>query len=356
MPDLTIRVVDKSLEELLRTTEDFPAAAIELSVGYVSASGVLLLRPIFKSAQSIRAVVGLAPLNRLSAFQRLRDFGAEVYVYVADTNTIFHPKIYFGTANAKAWAMVGSANLTQNGLLANIERNLFITGQRHTEPFISLETQIAAFREQAYPFDAAMEQTLREIERSLGTNPPEGEYKRRLIAHGIKPKKKAGYAIPQEAQQVALDTLMEFARNTRLEYAYQMLLLLVLLRYSDEHGLFSVRETADRFSAFYRLRQEAGLPREKRYAGPRRAIVDNADVSRSEIENMLKVSPFPRFERQGLLDISEDSQSFIVNAALLATLSPANKQALRVLAIKRLAAHFGEDEAGIEGLVVRAIG
>ncbi|MEO6891220.1 MAG: hypothetical protein ABI324_19720 [Ktedonobacteraceae bacterium] len=60
-------------------------------------------------------------------------------------------------------------------------------------------------------------------------------------------------------------------------------------------------------------------------------------------------------ERQGLLDISEDSQSFIVNAALLAALSPANKQALRELAIRRLAAHFGEDEAAIEGMVVKAI-
>ncbi len=33
MADLTIRVVDKSLEELLRTSEDFPTPAIELSVG-----------------------------------------------------------------------------------------------------------------------------------------------------------------------------------------------------------------------------------------------------------------------------------------------------------------------------------
>jgi len=43
------------------------------------------------------------------------------------------------------------------------------------------------------------------------------------IAHDLKPKVKLEFTIPAEAQQVALETLIEFARNTKLEHLYQML-------------------------------------------------------------------------------------------------------------------------------------
>ena len=46
------------------------------------------------------------------------------------------------------------------------------------------------------------------------------------------------------AQQVALETLFEFTENTKLEYAYQMLLLLVMLNRSDENGQFLLEEAA----------------------------------------------------------------------------------------------------------------
>ena len=44
---------------------------------------------------------------------------------------------------------------------------------------------------------------------------------------------------------------------------------------------------------------------------------------------MIKTDPFPRFERKGLLDISEDNQYYIVNPALLAALTPSSKDELR---------------------------
>ena len=77
----------------------------------------------------------------------------------------------------------------------------------------------------------------------------------------------------------------------------------------------------------------AGLTPEKSYHS-RRAIAEIPDVSRSKMRQMLKTSPFPRFERQGLLDISEDNQYFILNPALLAALTPVSKLALRAIAIQ----------------------
>jgi hypothetical protein len=128
--------------------------------------------------------------------------------------------------------------------LKRLERNpdnLIIRGQQHTEPFISIEAQIAAFCSQAYLFDADIEKELAKIERELRNNGSDTEYKKGLDALGIKPKAQLAFTIPEEAQQVALETLFEFTENTKLEYAYQMLLLLVMLKWADENGQFSLK-------------------------------------------------------------------------------------------------------------------
>jgi hypothetical protein len=356
MPDTTITAIDKSLEALLRTEVDFPGYALDLCSGYVSTDGVLLLKGMLKKAPRVRAVVGLNLTNRVSAFQMLRDdCGVEVYVSITRQYTLFHPKIYLGTLNASAWAMVGSSNLTNSGLSTNVEQNLFVTGQRHTEPFLSIEAQIAALVQQAYLFNADIEKVLEKVEQQRQSITSEVEYKKRLYAYGIKPKIRLAYAIPSEAQQVAIDTLFEFAENTKLEYAYQMLLLLIILKRTDENGLIPLEDAALCFAQFYKLRRDAGLVVEKSYAS-KRAIVDNPNVSQAQIRQMLKTSPFPRFERQGLLDMSEDGKYFAVNPALLGALTPSLIQQLRSLAMKRIAQHFGDDDLVIEAMVAKAIG
>ncbi|MGZ3642883.1 MAG: phospholipase D-like domain-containing protein [Ktedonobacteraceae bacterium] len=283
------------------------------------------------------------------------DCNVEVYVYVTSIYTLFHPKIYFGKLNAQAWAMVGSSNLTKRGLSLNVEHNLFITGQRHTEPFISIEAQIAAFCSEAYPFDSAIEKELAKIEEGLRNNTSDAEYKKRLLTLGLKPKTHFDITIPDEAQQVALEALFWFIENTKLEYAYQMLLLLVMLKLVDKNGEFSLKETAHCFAEFYRLRREAGLPAEKS-RGLKHAVVDNPNVTIAQLCQMLKINPFPRFERQGLLELSEDERSFVVNPALLEALTPGVRESLRRKAIARLVEHFGEEEIVIERMVERAVG
>jgi hypothetical protein len=356
MPDTTIHAVDKSLAVLLQAEKDFPGYALDICSGYVSADGVVLLKRMLRAAPKARAIVGLNVSNRLSAFQMLRDdCNVEVYLYVTSFYTLFHPKIYFGTLNAQAWAMVGSSNLTKSGLTKNVENNLFITGQRHTEPFLTIEAQIDAFCSEAYIFDSTIEKELGKVEEGLRAGTSEKEYRQRLLTLGLKPKAQLGIAIPDEAQQVALETLFSFVENTKLEYAYQMLLLLVMLKWADEHGEFSLKETARCFGEFYRLRREAGLPAEVS-RGLKQAVVDNPKVSISQLCLMLKTSPFPRFERQGLLELSEDERFFVVNPALLEALTPAVREKLRRMAIARLAEHFGEREDEVERRVIVSIG
>jgi hypothetical protein len=135
----------------------------------------------------------------------------------------------------------------------------------------------------------------------------------------------------------------------------RMLLLLVMLKWADEDGEFSLDVAAHCFSEFYRLRRENGLPAEKSY-GLKHAVVDNPHATSSQIRQMLKTSPFPRFERQGLLDLSEDDRHFVVNPALFKALTPKVRESLRRKAVGRLAEHFGEDEGRIEAMVARGIG
>jgi HKD family nuclease len=166
MSDADVNFVDKSLQMLLQAGRDYPDANLDFSVAYISAVGVSLLQPLLRTTGRKRAVVGLAPINRLNAFLKLQDLDVEVYVYVAEPRRVFHPKIYYGATNGQSWAMIGSSNLTQNGLSFNVERNLFIVGQRHMEPFSSIETQLDTFRAQAYPFDSNIQKTIDKIEKS----------------------------------------------------------------------------------------------------------------------------------------------------------------------------------------------
>ncbi|HET9999416.1 MAG TPA: phospholipase D family protein [Ktedonobacteraceae bacterium] len=354
MPDTTISFIDEPLNALLKAGKDYPNSDIDLSVAYVSSIGVSWLQTLFKSANRVRAVVGLCPINRVNAFVELQDYGVEVYVYVAGPGKIFHPKIYYGATNAQAWAMVGSSNLTQKGLSINIERNLFIAGQRLTEPFTAIEAQLGAFRSQAYPFDDEIRKRLREVEKKMNRSVSEDEYVKRLIEAGFNPKTKIGSSIPTEVQQVALETVLEFAKNTRLEYSYQMLLLLVMLYRTDENGQIPVEDAARCFSQFYKLRKEAGLSVEKKKA-LRSAVVDKADLNPPAMSRIVKIDPFPRFERRGLLDLSEDGKYFIVNPALLTVLTPQYRAELRSLAIGRLAEHYEESLATIDALITVAI-
>ena len=128
-----------------------------------------------------------------------------------------------------------------------------------------------------------------------------------------------------------------------------------MLKCADEDGEFSLDEAAHCFSEFYRLRRGAGLPAEKSY-GLKHAVVDNPHATQSQLRQMLKTSPFPRFERQGLLDLSEDERYFVVNPAMLEALTLTVTESLRRKAIGRLAEHFGEEEGRIEAMVARGIG
>lgn len=93
MTDTTIIPIDKSLEKLLQAEKDYPGYTLDLCIGYISTSGIILLKRMLQTAPKARAVVGLNTGNKVSAFQMLyHDCAIELYVYPTGYNTLFHPK------------------------------------------------------------------------------------------------------------------------------------------------------------------------------------------------------------------------------------------------------------------------
>lgn len=355
MPDTSF--VTRPIDTLLKASQDFPGADLEICTGYITSSGVLTLQTILKSAGRTRAVIALIPSNRLNTFQLLQDYGVEVYLYPTAPYTLFHPKIYSGTLQAEAWAMIGSTNCTENGFFKNVEQNLFVSGQRHTEPFLSIESRISSFFTHAYRFDPSLEQSLNKIQQSLGHNPDVNKFSRKLASFGITPKTATKPSIPDEVSTVALETLKNFTKTTRLEYAYQMLLLLIMLSHGNPDGFLSIEKAVECFMDFYKERKLSGSIIEKIHDAKPAPVVHNIDtIKKYKIKQMIKTSPFPRFERQGLLDLSEDGQCFIINPAIIAALTPADRQELRAIAIRRLAEHFEDSEKNIQMLIKKTIG
>lgn len=351
MPEMLF--VENSLQQLVKAATYFTSYDLEICVGYASTTGALLLKPLFDAARNKRVIVGLNQTNKVAAYERLVDLGAEVYVYPTKAFSLFHPKIYFGGFDAQAWSMIGSSNLTDNGLFKSVERNVFMSGQRYDEPFLSIERNIQSFREEAYIFDNSIRNELTIIFRSMGEQKNEYEFVKRLSIAGIVPKSKANLSIPDESQRVAVDTFIAFVKTTRLEYGYQILLLLVILRNRDE--IINIEAAALFFIRFYQQRQLKGLPVEKQYNGKNALVQDIDTVSIAKVRQMIKTSPFPRFESKGFLDLTDDGQSFILNQALLEGLTSEHKRELHGIATKRLANHFDQSETEIQELINAAI-
>jgi len=76
MPEINTRATEQPLMVLLQAERDFPGYALDICSGYVSTNGILPLKRMLQKAPTVRAVVGLNPTNKLSAFQMLyHDYG-----------------------------------------------------------------------------------------------------------------------------------------------------------------------------------------------------------------------------------------------------------------------------------------
>ena len=117
-----------SVQQLFRNVH---ADSALISVGFVRETGVealeAVLRPI---AQNVRFFVGIRnEITTVQGIKRLLGLGAQVHaVDTGARNPIFHPKLYLAVQRGqRAGLIIGSANLTHEGLHNNIEASSLIT-------------------------------------------------------------------------------------------------------------------------------------------------------------------------------------------------------------------------------------
>lgn len=98
-----------------------------LSTAFMTERGLSLIESTL-SAVASQATVFAGVRNGITTAQALEkalNIGCTVYAVDTGSRTrIFHPKVYFQKSHDKARLIVGSANLTVGGLLANIEASL----------------------------------------------------------------------------------------------------------------------------------------------------------------------------------------------------------------------------------------
>ena len=106
------------------------ARSVLISVGFVNEAGVEALEPALRPvAARTRYFVGIRNgITSVQGVKRLLRLPARVYaVDTGSRDTIFHPKLYMVAGDGNAGLVIGSANLTHQGLHNNIEASTLVT-------------------------------------------------------------------------------------------------------------------------------------------------------------------------------------------------------------------------------------
>ncbi|QLF92059.1 NgoFVII family restriction endonuclease [Pseudomonas sp. ABC1] len=119
----------------------------ECMVAFAKGSALAtLLKPLEQAlarGMTARVAVGLSfHLTEPALLRKLLYLSTQhaMQLYLSDTNTTFHPKIYAGQAPQQSTVIVGSANMTAGGLGDNHEASVMINGSDNAL-FLSVQAQ-----------------------------------------------------------------------------------------------------------------------------------------------------------------------------------------------------------------------
>ncbi|MBN8682266.1 MAG: phospholipase D family protein [Chitinophagales bacterium] len=79
------------------------------------------------------------------ALEALLALGIDAYIFYQPSVTIFHPKIYLFEGNDRCELIIGSSNLTSQGLFTNIETSLHLSLNRSSDTHWSIVEQLKAY-------------------------------------------------------------------------------------------------------------------------------------------------------------------------------------------------------------------
>ncbi|MGQ4894455.1 MAG: EVE domain-containing protein [Candidatus Njordarchaeia archaeon] len=116
------------------------AKSAKFAISYIKESGVQLILDYLPEDTRILTCTNFF-LTEPKALNLLLDHGVEVRIL--DLNVTFHPKVgYFLQNSTKAFAIVGSSNLSEGGLKDNIEGSIILEGGREEEIFREINSYL----------------------------------------------------------------------------------------------------------------------------------------------------------------------------------------------------------------------
>ncbi len=99
---------------------------------FASQAGVIgLSKHITLSKKHLRKITIITGIDQKvtskEALEALLNLDVNTFIFYQPANTIFHPKIYLFEGKEKSELIIGSSNLTSNGLFTNIETSLLVS-------------------------------------------------------------------------------------------------------------------------------------------------------------------------------------------------------------------------------------
>lgn len=138
-------------------------------------------------------------------------------------------------------------------------------------------------------------------------------------------------AYPQDVQE-----FITFFENTRMNYSYKPVCLLVLLQHADENGQVPKDRFIKVFRQFYVDRMNSGLPVEYDEDTVPSRMLHPLDITEAQIWHVVTANPFPRF---GQYIVWDDEQAGIAPNIWRQLTAPAIGK-LRQIALNRIEDYY----------------
>lgn len=123
---------------LIRLLSDKEFNSVTIITAFISEAAVNGLLPYIEKAKEhfdeIKIITGIDQQGTSKeALEALINWNVHAYVFYQPSVTIFHPKIYLFEGSEKTTLIVGSSNLTAQGLFSNIEASLLLNIENSNE-------------------------------------------------------------------------------------------------------------------------------------------------------------------------------------------------------------------------------
>ncbi|MBI1781714.1 MAG: NgoFVII family restriction endonuclease [Sphingobacteriales bacterium] len=168
---------------------------------FASQAGIRGLSKHFKTAKKhlkiITIVTGVDQKGTSKeALEELLGLDINVFVFYQPSITIFHPKIYLFEGEEKSELIIGSSNLTSQGLFTNVEASLLVSIDNSTEADRKIVEQLKNYFKGIFDF----------------SDPNLKKLNKKIIADLVKAK-----VVPTEAERKAAQDKAEKAERTETE-------------------------------------------------------------------------------------------------------------------------------------------